>query len=460
MEENLLPPDIRILSVSAFNRRVKELLETEIPEVWIRGEISNFRRQSSGHCYFSLKDERSQLSAVIFRGDALGLSVALQDGVQIIAFGSPSLYEPRGNYQLIVRFAIEVGEGRLQLEYERLKRSLAREGLFDPERKKPLPALPRVVGFVTSPTGAAIRDFVSVLRRRRWKGRVILLSAKVQGHEAAGEIAARVQWAQRWGEIELLVVGRGGGSLEDIWPFNEEIVARAIADCSLPVISAVGHEIDFTLSDFAADRRAETPTAAAEIISSSFVALEERLGESVRALRELSTRRIERERGHVELLGSRLSHASPQHMVERSSLRLDDLENRLRGRLAAGISGRGAALQEANARLQAISPRNRLRLAKADLQAGEVRFERAAEVAVAGVNDRLGQLSKRLKNASPKQILKRGYVLVRNTEGKLISRRREIGDGERLTNEFADGVVDVKVIRTAQGKYSSSNPDV
>lgn len=454
--ESLLPPDTQILSVSGFNRRVKELLETKIPEVWIQGEISNFRRQSSGHCYFSLKDEKGQLSAVIFRGDSLGLGFALKDGVQIIAYGSPSIYELKGNYQLIVRFAIEAGEGRLQLEYERLKRSLAREGLFDPERKKPLPALPQVVAFITSPTGAAIRDFVSVLRRRQWKGRVIVLAVKVQGREAAREIAAMVEFAQNLGVIELLVVGRGGGSLEDLWPFNEEVVARAVAGCTLPVISAVGHEIDFPLSDFAADQRAETPTAAAEMITSRFIALEKRLRESMRGLRELSIQRIERERGRVELLGSQFSHVSPQQIVERSFLRLDDLENRLRERLSAGIFGLGAALQEANGRLQAISPRNRLKLANADIESGKMRFERATAVAAGRISDELRQLSKRLKNGNPKQVLKRGYVMVRNAEGEIVSRSCKIKEGERLTSEFTDGVVSVEVIEIGQGRPSSS----
>ena len=269
--------DERVASVGEFTRRIKVLLETGIRPGWVRGEVSNLRQQASGHVYFSLKDSEAQLSAVMFRGDAARQSLKLRDGQQVLVYGEINVYEVRGSYQLIVRVVVEDGVGRLQQEFEALKQKLADEGLFDPAKKKPLPEMPATVGFITSPTGAAVQDFLRILIRRGWRGRVVILPAKVQGEGAADEIAAMLQQAEVLGIFDLLVIGRGGGSLEDLWAFNEEPLVRAVAACTVPVISAVGHEIDFTLSDFVADVRAETPSAAAELISSHFVEALERV---------------------------------------------------------------------------------------------------------------------------------------------------------------------------------------
>ena len=445
IEEDQFPPESRILSVSALTRQIKTLLEREIGEVWIRGEISNFRRQSSGHCYFSLKDEKSQISAVVFRGDVSGMGVSLKDGRQIIAFGQLSVYAPRGNYQLIVRYALEAGEGQLQLEYERLKKKLTKEGLFDRERKRALPVLPRSVGVITSPTGAAIRDFISILTRRGWQGNIVVLPTKVQGEGAAEEIVEMLEFAERWGRLDLLVVGRGGGSLEDIWPFNEEIVARAIASCSLPVISAVGHEIDFTLSDFAADKRAETPSAAAEMISSNYLEFVVRLSDFASALEDLGRRIIEERSNHLQLLKSQLFGLSPSQMIEYSFLRLDDLENRLRERLHRAITGRIIIVQDLKSRIAAISPGSRLKVASGSLRSLFPRLDRATRSTVEKAQARVEHCSRRLINASPSRILKRGFVLVRDEEGKLVSRRSGIEKGQPLTNQFSDGEIKVEV---------------
>lgn len=423
IEASLLPEANRILSVSAFTRQVKDLLENRFPELWIRGEVSNFRRQSSGHCYFSLKDEGSQVSAVIFRGDAANQRLDLRDGLQVVAFGEVSVYEPRGNYQIIVRFMVEDGLGRLQQEFERLKQKLAGEGLFDPEKKKPIPLLPRTVGIVTSPTGAAVRDFISILRRRGWRGRLVVLPAKVQGTGAAEEIVSKIKTAERMGIFDLLVVGRGGGSLEDLWPFNEETVARAVAACPIPVISAVGHEIDFTLSDFAADKRAETPSSAAEIITSHYLDTVERLEYAGEAMLNSAENRVERVQQQLELLGSRLLRVSPVNRIEQSFLRLDDLTNRLSSGLRNGISEGRHRLQDITMRLAQASPERRMELA----------------------GERLEQLSHRLRNASPDQILKRGFVLVKDAEGRLVSRKAPLHKGQKLRNQFADGEVEVEI---------------
>ncbi|MFM8337525.1 MAG: exodeoxyribonuclease VII large subunit, partial [Opitutaceae bacterium] len=323
------PDEVRPESVTEFTRRVKELLEGGIGSVWVRGEVSNLRVQASGHAYFSLKDSGAQLKAVLFRGNAARQTVRLRDGLQVVVFGEASVYEARGEYQLIVRVVVDDGVGRLQREFEALKARLAAEGLFEAERKKPLPAMPRVVGFVTSPTGAAVQDFLRILTRRGWRGRVVVLPAKVQGEGAAAEIAAMIGLAEKTGLFDLLVIGRGGGSLEDLWAFNEEPLVRAVAACRIPTISAVGHEIDFTLCDFAADRRAETPSAAAELITSEFVGALERAGRAAEGMTAAADAALERAHARVDHARSRLRLLTPSAQVERGFQRVDDLAGRL-----------------------------------------------------------------------------------------------------------------------------------
>src|SRR5471032_2040127 len=309
-------------SVSEFTRRVKALLEGGLRPGWVRGEVSNLRAQASGHVYFSLKDAGAQLSAVLFRGDATRQTVKLRDGQQVVVYGEVSVYEARGQYQLIVRAVIEDGMGKLQREFEALKARLAAEGLFAPERKRAIPAMPQTVGFVTSPTGAAVQDFLRILTRRGWRGRVVVLPAKVQGDGAAAEMIAMLALARELGIFDLLVIGRGGGSLEDLWAFNEEPLVRAVAASAVPIISAVGHEIDFTLCDFAADARAETPSAAAELISSQFVACAERAeraGETIGFVLEAAVARATERLDHAR---SRLRLLSPAAQLEQGHLRL------------------------------------------------------------------------------------------------------------------------------------------
>ena len=257
-----------ILSVGEFSRRFKMLVKTHIPELWLKGEISNLKTYSSGHTYFTLKDEEGSISAVLFKGYSRNMTLRLADGMRIFAFGEISIYEARGNYQIVVKAVIPDGAGDLAARFQALKEKLAAEGVFDADRKKQIPLLPRRVAVATSPQGAAIRDFCRILSRRGWKGEVVVIPARVQGVEAADDLCEAVSIAENFnfpdgGTFDLLILMRGGGSLEDLWPFNEEKLARAVSACSIPTISAVGHEIDFTLSDFAADLRAETPSAAA-----------------------------------------------------------------------------------------------------------------------------------------------------------------------------------------------------
>lgn len=434
------------LTVTELTRRVKNLLEEAFPEVWVRGEVSNLRIQSSGHAYFTLKDAGAQLSAVMFRGDLLRSATELRDGAQVSAFGRLGVYEPRGTYQLVVRVALDDGLGRLRREFEALKAKLAAEGLFDAEKKRPLPYPSRVVGFVTSPTGAAIQDFVSVLKRRGWKGRLIVFPAKVQGAGAAAEIAAQIRKAGSLGILDTLVVGRGGGSLEDLWPFNEEVVARAVAASPTPVISAVGHEIDFTLSDFAADKRAETPTAAAELISSTYIEAKDRLELAEVELHEAAENLIRDKAQSLDLLESRLSAQSPLSRVKHDRMRMESLESRLR---AAGLARTEVMRRTVERHTHALAthtPHARVGVARSRTES----LARAMDTALAHRRDsramRLDGLEARLRAAGIDATLRRGFAVVKDGEGRVISHAGEVISGKRISLRFADGEA------TAEGK--------
>ena len=409
-------------SVTAFTRRVKTLLESGLGDAWVRGEVSNLRRQASGHVYFSLKDAGAQLSAVLFRGDALRQTVALRDGMQVIAQGRVSVYEARGSYQLIVRSIQEDGVGRLQREFEALKRRLADEGLFERDRKRSLPVLPLRVGFVTSPTGAAVQDFVRIMIRRGWRGRLVVLPAKVQGEGAAAEIAGMIERAGAMGVFDVLVVGRGGGSLEDLWAFNEEAVVRAVAACPVPVISAVGHEIDFTLSDFAADVRAETPSGAAELLSSAYGQQVDRVAIAGDALRDGLARAVEDAHERLDHVRSRLRLLTPRAQIEQGWLRRDDLANRLVAALERARTRKGHALQSAARAFRTASPQRR----------------------VEQESHRLLALWKRLQAASPASVLQRGFAIVRDEQGRPVTRRADVETGARYEAEFVDGRVPLR----------------
>lgn len=409
----------RVQTVTEFTRRVRELLKGGLPAGWVQGEVSNLRAQASGHVYFSLKDAGAQLSCVLFRGDAARQSVKLRDGLQVLVYGEIDVYEARGQYQLIVRAVIDHGVGALQRQFEELKRRLAAEGLFAPEKKRPLPFAARCVGFVTSPTGAAVQDFIRILQRREWRGRLVVLPVKVQGAGAAEEMAAMLRTAAELGIFDLLVIGRGGGSLEDLWAFNEEALVRAVAACPVPVISAVGHEIDYTLCDFAADVRAETPSGAAELISSRHLAVVERVLTAGSALEDIVASRVVHVGQQLDHARSRLRLLSPATLIEQHQLRLDDLTNRLGAALREAAQGRREQLNAARARLAAASPERRVQLE----------------------SHRLLALWKRLESASPRSVLKRGFALVRDESGRPVSRAGAIKSGQALVTEFADGQV-------------------
>lgn len=345
------------LSVSQLTGQLKGLVEESFPGMWVAGEVSNFSRPQSGHCYFTLKDDQAQIRAVMWRGSATRLDFQMTDGLELVCFGRLDVYAPRGSYQLVVDRAHPQGVGALELALRQLRDKLAAEGLFDPERKRPLPKFPRRIGFVTSPTGAAIRDFLEVLRRR-WTGiEVIVIPARVQGDGAAAEIAAGIKAANRiQPPLDALVVGRGGGSLEDLWCFNEEPVVRAIAASRIPTISAVGHEIDVSLSDLAADVRALTPSEAAERVVPAAEEVLARLTRTGDRLHGTVRRLVQMHAQRLEMLARRRPFAHPHSHVEDRVRMADELDARARRGIQNLLTTRSHRLANLAGKLESLSP--------------------------------------------------------------------------------------------------------
>jgi len=346
----------KIFSVSEINREIRGLLEKQFPVVWIEGEVSNFKYHTSGHMYLTLKDEKSQLGAVFFSRYNQGLKFQLKDGLQVIALGRISLYEPRGQYQLYIERLEPKGVGALQLALRQLKEKLEKEGLFDPAHKKPVPKFPRVVGVVTSPTGAAIRDILNVVGRRFYGTEILLNPVRVQGEGAAEEIARAIGEMNRIGNVDVLIVGRGGGSLEDLWAFNEEVVARAIFASKIPVISAVGHEIDWTICDWVADLRAPTPSAAAELVVQNREEIKIRLADLTARMRQGMFFLTEDRRHQLEGLESSYALKQPLNLVYQYSQRLDEWVRQLQNYARAGLSNKEHGFRRLAGRLEALSP--------------------------------------------------------------------------------------------------------
>jgi len=432
-------PTKKIFSVSELSQGIKNLLEREYPDVWVTGEVSNFRPAASGHLYFTLKDATAQLRAVCFRNQARYLKFKPQDGISVIARGRLSVYEARGEYQLYVEYLEPAGLGALQLAFEQLKQRLAAEGLFDIARKKPLPLLPRAIGVVTSPTGAVIRDILRILRRRFRNMNVLIYPVKVQGEGAAGEIVEGVKYFNREQNVDVVIVGRGGGSLEDLWAFNEEVVARAIAASGIPVISAVGHETDFTIADFVADLRAPTPSAAAELVvhrkQDHLTELENR------ARRMTQIVRLQLSEARQRLMELRMHHAFQTlatRLAERAQ-RVDDavasLERSMRSRL-------NVARQEwlrASAGVVRYDFRRLLGLKRAALDDRLGRFDAALRRFLTERHNRLAQVEAILKERSPLTILQRGYSITHDAAGKIVRDAEAVALGSDISVRLARG---------------------
>ncbi len=438
--------DDRVYSVLELTRAIKDTLEGEFPDVWVRGELSGVKRPDSGHVYFTLKEGREAvLACAMWRQPAARLAFDPKDGIEVEALGKIDVYAPRGSYQLIVREMRPAGLGALLQQLEELKRRLQAEGLFDAARKRPLPSYPTSIGVVTSPVGAAVRDVVKVLRTRWPAIRIVLAPVRVQGEGAAEEIAAAIERFNRYGEVDVLIVGRGGGSLEDLWAFNEEVVVRAIASSRLPVISAVGHEVDTTLADFAADVRAATPSNAAELAVPSRDEVARRI-EQLRARAERALRQgLAERRRRLDTLVREHGFRRLGDVVERFRQRVDDALERVRTALRARVrAGRERLARLAGAYGLREFPR-----------ALESRRERVANVSarleaalVSGLQSRRSRLTAvedRLRALSPRQVLERGYCLARAADGTLLRAASALTSGQLVTLEFARGEADARI---------------
>ena len=433
-----------ILSVTDLTRRLSDVIESQFGPLWLTGEISNFRRPTSGHLYFILKDAECQIRAVMFRTKMRYLGFAPADGQEVLVRGRLTVYGARGEYQIVLEYMEPRGEGALRLAFEKLKNRLAAEGLFDQERKKPIPYLPRRVAVVTSPTGAAVRDFIRVSRRRFENAALFIYPVRVQGVEAAGEIAAAIRDINQWGNFDLIVLTRGGGSLEDLWAFNEEIVARAVADSQIPLVSAVGHEVDFTISDFVADLRAPTPSAAAELIFREKRELQAHLTGAVERLYATI-------RGRLELARERLAHMAtrmgdPGRRLSERRMLLDEKLNDLLRLETDLLDEKRQALRDAGSSLTTLSPVSRLRLNRVQLENLNRDLLRSAPLAVQRRRERLAGFAARLGDLSPLTVLERGYAVARKRPELVpLKDSSVINPGDRINLLLARGELEVIV---------------
>lgn len=449
-----------VLSVAQLTLQIRALLENQIGEVWVEGEISNHRLHSSGHQYFTLKDERSQIQCVFFRG-AAGRSAALRDGMQVQILGEVTVYEQRGNYQILVQLVQPKGLGGLQARFEALKRRLAEEGLFDEEWKKPIPRFPRVVALVTSPTGAAIRDMLNILTRRAPWLRILVYPVRVQGQGGETEIARAIEALNRAEALGLpcpdtIVVGRGGGSLEDLWNFNEEVVARAIFASAIPVISAVGHEIDFTIADFVADLRAPTPSAAAELLAPDGAELRRHFDAMQRSLAHRLEATLERHERILALIGKSTLRSEPERQLRDAEQRVDDqeaaflaaFENRLRESEDYLIASQRAFEQRHPCVLLAEAS-HRVALGAQRLDTNVHRQLERCATALRGAENQLRSLG-------PQAVLARGFSMTLDVSGRVIMDADQVAPGDRLVTHLAHGRV--ASIAAAEKDFSHDSP--
>jgi len=406
-------PATAAISVSQLNRRVKTLLEQGIARLWVEGEISNLSRPASGHIYLSLKDDGAQVSAAWFRQRQRGPAVGFKNGDRVLAYGRVSIYEARGNYQLIIEQMEPAGEGVLKRRFDALKLKLSNEGLFDEERKQELPGLPRQIGVITSPSGAAVRDILSVLARRFPAVPVVIYPAAVQGDAAPGELISALESAIGRDECDVLILSRGGGSLEDLWAFNDEQLARAIAACPLPVISAVGHEVDFTIADFVADVRAPTPSGAAEIVVPNQDEWLHRIGGLASRIARVGQRALEDRAQKLDWLGRRLIAGSPAAILQRQRDSLRERTGRLAAAIRQEVLQQKHQLQQVSGGLMQLSPALSVQRMIGQLAKLQQRIVTATNSAIADSNHKVALLGRALNSVSPLATLERGYAIVK-----------------------------------------------
>ncbi len=434
-----------VLTPSSLNRLVRDLLGDALPQVWIEGELSNVARPASGHLYFTLKDNAAQVRCAMFRAKASTLRFRPADGLQVLLRAKVGLYEARGEFQLVAEYMEPAGEGALQREFEQLKARLDAEGLFDPARKRALPVFARRIGVITSATGAAIRDVLSVLARRWPLADVEVLPVPVQGREAPPAIVAMLRKASASSRYDVLLLTRGGGSLEDLWAFNDEAVARAIHASKVPVVSAVGHEIDFSIADFVADLRAPTPSAAAELLVPDAVAIGHQLRQLQQRLLTLQQRQLQTHAQRLDHLLARLQTQRPQARLARDHERLSNLQRRLAAALREQIQLRQNQLERLHGRLLGQHPRTRLVLLARQLAEQDQRLRRAITQLLERRGTRLQHTGHGLHAVSPLATLERGYAILFDAGGHVLRSAKDVAAGTPLRARLADGELPLTV---------------
>lgn len=441
-------PARRIWRVADLVGAVRTTVERGYTDVWVEGEVSNFRPAESGHLYFTLKDGDAQLRVVMFRSQARLLRFRPDNGMQIIARGRVTIYDARGELQLSAEFLEPLGAGALQLAFEQLKKQLAGEGLFDTSRKKPIPQLPRRIGIITSPRGAALQDMLNILGRRHENVGILIYPAQVQGEAAPGEVAAGVKYFSRAKNVDVLIIARGGGSVEDLAAFNDEKLARTIAASALPVISAVGHETDFTICDFVADLRAPTPSAAAELVIESKHKLAEHLAHLHRRLDRAMRYRMLMARNRLTELAQHGAFMRIQDLLGRRGQRLDELMFRLANGFRQSLREYRRRLEIASARVRHFDFHRSLAITRTKLDTGTNMLQRAMQARLAQHRNRLDQLTGKLNALSPVRILDRGYALVFDSAGNLVKDATQLSAGDRISARLSRGTLAAEVKET------------
>ncbi len=443
-----MPSSDHIYSVTEITGEIRESLEERYTSIWIEGEVSNHRQPGSGHHYFTLKDSRAQISCVLFKGAAARNAIEMQSGIQVQIYGDVSVYEARGQYQLIAKIVQPKGHGDLQAKFEALKKKLDSEGLFEPEKKKPIPQFPRTIGIVTSPTGAAIQDILNVLRRRAPWVRVIVYPVRVQGDGSEDEIAAGIRDFSEnpdMPEIDLLMVTRGGGSIEDLWAFNEEVVARAIAASPIPVMTGVGHEIDFTIADFVADRREPTPSAAAENAVPDGAALNQHLSMLTAAADAAVDNRLAEMEQLTNSLSRELQAREPGRMIQNAMQSIDFLKEKLDSGLALRLESMRSRLEMVTRVFQTIQPGRRVASGREDVAGLFEKFQSATDRRITSAKEELDQLHHLMESLSPFSILNRGFSMTLDSDGKPITDSAKVNSGETIITQLAKGKLSSKI---------------
>lgn len=448
LDNSMHGSDRQIFSVSELNHDVRQLIERGFPLMWIQGEISNYTAASSGHWYFSLKDAKAQVQCAMFRNRNRMVQLTAENGLEVLVRARVTLYEPRGNYQLVIEHMEEAGVGALQRQFEALKLKLSHEGLFAAEHKHPLPALVKKLGVITSPTGAAVRDVLTVLQRRFPAMEIIIYPAQVQGEQAPDQLCRAIERANQRDEVDALLLTRGGGSLEDLWAFNDEILARTIFASRLPVVSAVGHEVDFTIADFVADVRAATPSAAAELLSPDQVALQRTISQLANRMAVVIKRQLAHDKQRFQGMAARLQH--PARLLQQQAQRADELEMRLRRAATLYFVNRHRAMEQLQHRLQQHNPTAMLNSRYQNLSFLGQRLQQAIQHKLQLAHQGLAKNSHALQVLSPLATLSRGYAIVQTDDARqaLVHDANAVKPGQKLKTRLGNGIIISEVKET------------